>query len=71
VIGSRAMLEQRVANLAEAFPGDHGPPRPPRWGGYRIRPERVELWEEGPDRLHDRLRYRADSGAWTLERLSP
>jgi pyridoxamine 5'-phosphate oxidase len=71
VIGSRALLEQRVADLAEAFPGDHGPPRPPRWGGYRIRPERVELWEEGPDRLHDRLRYRADSGAWTLERLSP
>ena len=51
------MLEERVAELAEAFPEETGPPRPPRWGGYRIRPEVVELWEEGADRLHDRLRY--------------
>lgn len=71
VIGSRAELERRVAELAEMFPGDAAPPRPPRWGGFRIRPEVVELWEEGADRLHDRLRYRPQSGGWALERLSP
>jgi pyridoxamine 5'-phosphate oxidase len=71
VIMSRAVLEERVAELAEAFPEDSGPPRPLRWGGYRIRPDVVELWEEGVDRLHDRLRYRTQSGKWRIERLSP
>jgi pyridoxamine 5'-phosphate oxidase len=71
VVTSRAVLEERVAELAEAFPEETGPPRPPRWGGYLIRPEVVELWEEGADRLHDRLRYRARSGKWMIERLSP
>lgn len=71
VVDSRAVLEQRVADLVEAFPGETGPPRPPRWGGYRIRPEVVELWEEGADRLHDRLRYRTQREGWRIERLSP
>ena len=71
VIESKAVLEQRVAQLADAFPEEPGPPRPSRWGGFRIRPEVVELWEEGADRLHDRLRYRAQAGGWTIERLSP
>jgi pyridoxamine 5'-phosphate oxidase len=71
VTESRAVLEEGVAKLAETFPDDLGPPRPLRWGGYRIRPDVVELWEEGADRLHDRLRYRAQSGNWRIERLSP
>jgi len=65
------VLEEEVTKLAEAFPDDPGPPRPLRWGGYRIQPDVVELWEEGADRLHDRLRYRAQSGNWRIERLSP
>jgi pyridoxamine 5'-phosphate oxidase len=71
VIENRAVLERRAAELAQDFPGEPGPPRPPRWGGFRIRPDVVELWEEGADRLHDRLRYRVQEGSWTMERLSP
>ena len=71
VIASRAMLEEEVAKLAETFPGDLGPPCPLRWGGYRIQPDVVEFWEEGMDRLHDRLRYSAVPGGWRIERLSP
>jgi pyridoxamine 5'-phosphate oxidase len=71
VVANRAVLEKRVAELAEEFPEETGPPRPARWGGYLIRPEVVELWEEGADRLHDRLRYKAASGTWRIERLSP
>jgi pyridoxamine 5'-phosphate oxidase len=71
VVVSRAVLEEEVTMLAEAFPDDSGPPRPLRWGGYRIRPDVVELWEEGADRLHDRLRYSAQAGTWRIERLSP
>jgi len=71
VIDGREVLERRVAQLAEAFPEDAAPPRPPRWGGFRIRPDVVEFWEEGADRLHDRLRYQARGGSWKIERLSP
>ena len=71
VIPSRAALEEQVAAIAERYPNDADVPRPPRWGGYRITPERVELWEQQPDRLHDRLRYRRDGDGWTIERLSP
>jgi pyridoxamine 5'-phosphate oxidase len=71
VIDGRAILEQRRAELTEALPEGAGPRRPERWGGYRIRAEVVELWEEGADRLHDRIRYQSQPGSWTIERLSP
>ena len=47
-------------------------PIPPHWGGFRVAPTSVELWQGRPSRLHDRLRYtrRAD-GSWRIERLSP
>lgn len=71
VVASREVLEKRVLDLTEAFPDEPGPPRPARWGGYLIRPDVVELWQEGADRLHHRLRYQAHSGTWRIERLSP
>jgi pyridoxamine 5'-phosphate oxidase len=71
VVASRADLERRLADLADVLPDGSDPPRPPRWGGYRIRPVVVELWEEGEQRLHDRLRYRVHLGEWMIERLSP
>ena len=66
VIESRQVLEAAVAAL-----GDTEPARPDRWGGYRILPTAVELWEEGPHRLHDRFRYLREPGGWHVERLSP
>jgi pyridoxamine 5'-phosphate oxidase len=66
VLANRAALERAVAEL-----GDEVPPRPDRWGGYRLTPETVELWEEGRDRLHDRLRYVRDGAGWRVERLAP
>ena len=71
VVTSRAALEERLDELAETLPEGTAPPRPPRWGGYRVLPDVVELWEEGPDRLHDRFRYVRESGTWRIERLSP
>ena len=46
-------------------------PRPRRWGGFRVLPARVEFWQESPDGLHDRIRYRGGSGGWIIERPSP
>jgi pyridoxamine 5'-phosphate oxidase len=69
VIGGRGVL---VANVARAA-AEHGlhPPRPPHWGGYRLLPDRWEFWQGRTSRLHDRLVYRLDGGAWVRERLAP
>jgi pyridoxamine 5'-phosphate oxidase len=68
-IGSREELEARVRELAACFPG--AVPRPPHWGGYRLVPDRIELWFAGAGRLHDRFLYERRDGAWILTRLSP
>ena len=71
LLSGRAELEVAVAEVEARFPGEV--PRPPHWGGYRIIPDTVELWQGRPSRLHDRLRYRRDedAGAWVVERLAP
>ena len=66
VVPSREWLEERVAAA-----GEGEPPLPPHWGGYRVVPEVVELWEHREDRLHDRVRYSREAGGWKLERLAP
>jgi pyridoxamine 5'-phosphate oxidase len=71
VIGSRAELEHRMASLEQRWPPPAQIPMPDFWGGYLLVPETVEFWQSGADRLHDRLRYRRDGAAWTVERLSP
>lgn len=70
-IASRDVLEQRMRELMQRFP-DGESPRPPFWGGFRVRPFLLEFWQGRPDRLHDRLCYRRnESEGWRLERLSP
>jgi pyridoxamine 5'-phosphate oxidase len=69
VIPSRAVLEEERDRLAREYPEDV--PRPEDWGGLRIRPETVEFWQGRRDRLHDRLRFRAENGGWVTERLAP
>lgn len=69
VLPSRAALDERYDEAAATY-GDE-PPLPDRWGGYRLRPVAIELWQHRPSRLHDRLRYGLEGTVWTLERLSP
>ena len=69
-IPDRAWLDDRFAELDARYAG--GPvPRPPHWGGYRLRPDAIELWQQGPNRLHDRFRYTLEGEHWRLARLSP
>ena len=71
VIPGRDWLEGEVARVASAHDGE-SVPLPPHWGGFRVVPEELELWQGRESRLHDRLRYRRDArGAWVVERLSP
>jgi pyridoxamine 5'-phosphate oxidase len=73
VVDSRQELADRVRRLGEQTP-DGPVPRPAVWGGYRVTPERVEFWQGGADRLHDRLRFTRDDlegGGWIVQRLAP
>lgn len=69
-IDSRKLLEDRIAAL-DATLGAAPPPRPANWGGYRVVPDMLELWQGQPSRLHDRVRYRRIDGVWVLDRLAP
>lgn len=68
-IPGRAWLVAEAAKYAARFMLD--PPRPPHWGGYRLEPDCWEFWQGRKSRLHDRLRYRLESGQWIRARLSP
>lgn len=63
-------LQARYDELKAEF-GESQIPRPANWGGWRLRPDRVEFWQGQPDRFHDRIRYRLENGAWLRERLAP
>ncbi len=70
-VADRDVLERRFAALVARY-GDQVIPRPENWGGYRLRPERIEFWKARSGRLHDRLLYeRQPNGAWKLSRLAP
>ena len=70
-LADRATLERLTAEFESKFAGQPIP-RPPNWGGYRIVPDRVEFWQGGVARLHDRLIYRRQTdGSWQVERLFP
>jgi pyridoxamine 5'-phosphate oxidase len=45
--------------------------RPEHWGGYRLKPDRMEFWQGRPGRLHDRIQYLLDGNIWTVSRLAP
>jgi pyridoxamine 5'-phosphate oxidase len=69
-IGSRSDLDTKVAEVATRYEG--GPvPRPASWGGFLLRPEVYEFWQNRDDRLHDRIRYRRRDDGWVIDRLQP
>ena len=70
-LDSPQTLLQRMQDFRAQFEGQDVP-RPPHWGGYRIRPREIEFWDGGAHRLHDRVRYSVNEcGQWQARRLYP
>jgi pyridoxamine 5'-phosphate oxidase len=70
VVANRAALEVKWNKMEKKFPVEV--PLPSNWGGYILKPERIEFWQGRPSRLHDRFQYtRQKNNSWKLERLAP
>jgi pyridoxamine 5'-phosphate oxidase len=67
---SRQELEAQVLVYEKKFAGQDIP-RPPHWSGYRIVPKKIEFWQEGEGRLHDRFLFTREGEGWSLSRLNP
>jgi pyridoxamine 5'-phosphate oxidase len=71
IIGSREELEQREKEIEQRFANENPLPRPPHWGGFILRPYRLEFWQGRPSRLHDRIVYERVANEWQRSRLAP
>ena len=72
VVQSKAELERKLADLEACYRSSERVPAPGFWGGFRVKPVRIEFWQGRPDRLHDRLQYSLrEDGSWRIDRLSP
>jgi pyridoxamine 5'-phosphate oxidase len=71
-LDSRETLANKVSALENQYKDTDDIPRPPHWSGFRIKPIRIEFWQEQDYRLHDRFEFmRDEDGNWTNQRLYP
>ncbi|HEY8190144.1 MAG TPA: pyridoxamine 5'-phosphate oxidase [Micavibrio sp.] len=68
---NRTMLVKRVTEFMNLYQGRDFIPRPPHWGGYRVRPSAIEFWHEGAARLHTRVLFTKTDGGWDRQMLYP
>ena len=69
-LASRAAFEQRYEEMRQRCEGEPVP-RPPRWSGFRLIPDRIEFWSDRPHRLHERRLFTRAAGGWAEGLLYP
>lgn len=71
VVAGKAWLKETFDYYRERF--KHGEiPKPPHWGGWRVKPTKIEFWQGRPNRMHDRILYELSAdGSWQISRLAP
>jgi len=67
---SRELFERRYEEVQSKFDG-RPVPRPPRWSGFRLIPDRIEFWTDRPHRLHERRLFTRAGDGWTEGLLYP
>lgn len=70
-LDSRDTLKQRVEDFDKKFEGQENIPRPAHWSGFRLKPSRIEFWDDGTYRLHDRFIFEKIEASWTCQRYYP
>lgn len=70
-IKGRNVIQENVTRYKAQFAGKNNIPRPPHWGGYIVKPLKIEFWQGGESRLHDRILYSRNGDEWTITRLAP
>ncbi len=71
VIANREVLDKQFSQLQAVYTNTNEIPRPEHWGGYQIKPMKIEFWQGGPHRLHDRICYEKVENNWKIYRLAP
>lgn len=71
VIENREVLEAYVKDIEKKFESHDELPLPRFWGGFKVKPTKVEFWQGRTSRLHDRIQYRKEKRSWIIERLAP
>lgn len=69
-IANRSVIEENVLKY-QAMYDEENIPKPPHWGGYIVKPVKVEFWQGRRSRLHDRILYTRQNENWTIKRLAP
>jgi pyridoxamine 5'-phosphate oxidase len=69
-LANRELFEARYEEVRQRFAGNDVP-RPPRWGGFRLRPDTIEFWQDRPHRLHERRLFTRAANDWTESLLYP
>jgi pyridoxamine 5'-phosphate oxidase len=69
-LASREVFEARYEEVRQQFEGQPVS-RPPRWSGFRLKPERIEFWSDRPHRLHERRLFTRDGDGWAESLLYP
>ena len=70
LIEGRHVIEENVLKYKEKF-GEENIPKPPHWGGYIVKPVKIEFWQGRRSRLHDRILYTRQDANWKIERIAP
>ena len=71
VLNNREDLLISIAKYKEKFPNEKKVPRPQHWSGWRLKPEEIEFWLDGENRIHERLKYIKKKNIWEKVLLSP
>ena len=71
IIKSRDLLVKREQELSNKFKNSEVLPKPEQWGGYVLKPAKMEFWQGRPNRLHDRILYTSSDNSWEINRLAP